>query len=232
VDQPGSAARLGDETWEEVAQRPGRILAIALGSLEQHGPQLPLDTDSRIAIYLVDRMAAQRSDVVVGPLIPLGASGEHQGFPGTLSVGTQALAGLLGELVRSARTSFRGMVVVSGHGGNHDALSLASKQAELEGDDLLCFSPHLVDGDAHAGRTETSMLLALDPDRVRIERAAPGALAPLAEIIGELRRAGVGAVSENGVLGDPTGASAQEGRALLEEIFEQLVLAVAERFDA
>jgi creatinine amidohydrolase/Fe(II)-dependent formamide hydrolase-like protein len=81
--------------------------------------------------------------------------------------------------------------------------------------------------DLHAGHQETSLLLALAPDTVHLDRAAPGAAGSLAELLPRLREGGVGAVSPNGVLGDPRSASANEGRALLARLVDDLVATVA-----
>jgi mycofactocin precursor peptide peptidase len=220
---------LGGSTWPEVADRGHALLAVPLGSLEQHGPHLPLDTDTRIAVALADALAEARPDVVVAPAVAFGASGEHAGFPGTLSIGTPALTTVLVELGRSA-DGFSGVVLVNGHGGNRDAVRAAAATLSGEGRRVLAWAPSVPDGDAHAGRTETSILLALDPAAVRLDRAEPGATAPLPELIGELRRGGVSAVAPNGVLGDPTGASAAEGVALLDRLSAALVAAVDDRF--
>jgi creatinine amidohydrolase len=83
-------------------------------------------------------------------------------------------------------------------------------------------------GDAHAGRTETSLQLALAPGLVRLDRAAPGNTRPIAELMPALRASSVRAVSPNGVLGDPAGASAAEGAALLRELLDDLLRAVAD----
>jgi mycofactocin precursor peptide peptidase len=220
---------LGGSTWPEVADRGTALLAVPLGSLEQHGPHLPLDTDTRIAVALAAALADARPDVVVAPPVAYGASGEHAGFPGTLSIGTAALTAILVELGRSA-DAFSGVVFVNGHGGNLDAVRAAASTLGGEGRRVLAWAPSVPGGDAHAGRTETSILLALDPSCVRLERAAPGATAPLPELIGELRRGGVAAVAPNGVLGDPTGASAAEGAALLQQMAIALRGAVDTRF--
>jgi mycofactocin system creatininase family protein len=220
---------LGGSTWSEVAARGRALLAVPLGTVEQHGPHLPLDTDTRIAVALADRLAAARTDVTVGPALAYGASGEHAGFPGTLSIGTAALTEVLVELGRSA-DSFAGIVLVNGHGGNLDAVRAAIARLTTEGRRAMAWSPSVPDGDAHAGRTETSLLLALDPGCVRLDRAAAGATTPLPELIGELRRGGVAAVAPNGVLGDPTGASADEGTALFGHLTSDLVAAVDRAF--
>jgi mycofactocin precursor peptide peptidase len=205
------------------------MVAIPLGSCEQHGPHLPLDTDTRVALALADGLAAARPDVVVAPPVAYGASGEHAGFDGTLSIGLDALATVLVELVRSA-DAFAGVVLVNGHGGNHDAVQRAVATAAHEGRAVLAWAPTPAalgrTGDAHAGRTETSLLLALAPSVVRLDDAEPGATAPLAELLPTLRAGGVRAVAPNGVLGDPTGASAAEGVDVLRSLTEDLVAAV------
>lgn len=217
-------ARLADETWTHVAARP-RLLAVPLGSTEQHGPHLPLGTDTLVACALADRLAAARPDVVVAPALPYGSSGEHAGFPGTLSIGQEALTSVIVELVRSA-DGFRGVVLISGHGGNAEPLSRAAATLASEGRRVLPWSPSVAGGDAHAGRTETSLLLALAPALVRAPAIEPGDTRPLEELLPELRAGGVAAVSANGVLGDPSGADAGEGERLLDALAADLVRAV------
>ncbi len=220
---------LGGRTWPEVAGAGTRVLAVPLGSLEQHGPHLPLDTDSRIALALTEGLAAARPDVWVAPVVAYGSSGEHAGFPGTVSIGTDALTAVLVELGRSA-DGFAGVVFVNGHGGNLDAMRSATTALRAERRSVLAWSPSVPGGDAHAGRTETSILLAVDPSGVRLDRAEPGAGAPLRELIEPMRRGGVASVAPNGVLGDPTGATAAEGRQLVDALVADLVTAVAESF--
>ena len=193
-------------------------MIVPLGSLEQHGPHLPLDTDTRIAVAVARAAAAGRTGVAVAPPVSFGASGEHAAFPGTLSIGTDALTELLVELGRDATRHWGALLFVNGHGGNRDAVSAALDRLAGEGRRCAAFSISPNGGDAHAGLTETSMLLHLDPAVVQYEDAEPGERAPLAELIGRLRRDGVRAVSPNGVLGDPRGATAEEGRRLLDEM--------------
>jgi mycofactocin precursor peptide peptidase len=220
---------LGDSTWPEVAELGPAVLAVPLGSVEQHGPHLPLDTDTRVAVALVAALASARPDVVVAPPVTYGASGEHAGFVGTLSIGTEALTTVLVELGRSA-DAFAGVVFVNGHGGNLEAVRRATARLGDEGRRVLAWAPAVPGGDAHAGRTETSILLALHPGAVHLDRAEPGATEPLAEMIGALRTGGVAAVAPNGVLGDPTGASAEEGAAVFEALTHDLLAAVDRAF--
>ncbi|MFF2391884.1 mycofactocin biosynthesis peptidyl-dipeptidase MftE [Nocardia sp. NPDC058114] len=192
----------------------GVILVIPLGATEQHGPHLPLSTDSDIASAVSRRAAAERTDLLIAPAVAYGASGEHAGFAGTLSIGQAALELLVVELCRSATDTFSRIVLVNGHGGNVEALRRAVALLRSESRDVRLFSPGY-GGDPHAGRTETSIQLALRPDRVRTELAEPGDRRPLAELLPLLRAGGVRAASPNGILGDPTGSSAEEGAGLL-----------------
>jgi mycofactocin precursor peptide peptidase len=222
---------LEDATWPEIEAAGGQhLLAIPIGSLEQHGPHLPLNTDTRIAVALAARLRAARPDVVVAPPVPYGASGEHAGFPGTLLVNHQVLSALLVELVRSARGAFAGVILISAHGGNSESLSVVAAQCAAEGDAVVIWRAHTPGGDAHAGRTETSLMLAIDDGVVRADLAQAGCTETLETLMPRLRAEGVRPISSNGVLGDPTGASAAEGRALFEAMTADLVAAVSARW--
>ncbi len=215
---------LASSSWVDLeATSAAQVLLVPVGSVEQHGPHLPLDTDTRIAGALTRRAAARLGDqVAVAPAVAYGASGEHADFVGTLSIGTGALARVLIEIGRSA-DAFAGMLFVNGHGGNADALVEATGVLRSEGRRVDAWSWSVPGGDAHAGRTETSLLLAIAPEVVRVELAAAGRVEPVAELLDDLRRSGVRAVSPNGVLGDPTGASADEGHRLLGDFVDDLV---------
>ena len=215
---------LGDVTWPQVAARPPSVLVVPLGSTEQHGPHLPMSTDTDIAEALALGIASRRPDVVVAPALAYGASGEHTGFPGTLSIGHDALELVLVELVRSATGTFPHVLLLNGHGGNAATLSTVCARLRDEGRDVLVWSPPWR-GDAHAGRTETSVQLAVDPSRVGSERPA-GASESLADLMPTLRRGGLRAVTDNGILGNPAGASAEEGEELLREALDDLEAAV------
>ena len=166
---------------------------------------------------------------MVAPSIGIAASGEHAGFPGTLSIGNEALTRMLIELGRSADWS-TGIVFVNGHGGNTRAVSLATSALQTESRNVAMWAPR-VDGDAHAGLVETSMMLAIAPHLVDMSRAEVGNVAPLKEIIGEIRAMGVQGVSPNGVLGDPRGASREAGERLLADLVEDLRSFIAGRLD-
>jgi mycofactocin system creatininase family protein len=208
-------SRLAALTSADVASVAARrtMLVVPLGATEQHGPHLPLGTDTVIATALAGRLG---SDSIVAPPLPYGSSGEHQGFPGTVSIGQAAVESILVELVRSATETFDRVLLLSAHGGNAEPVARAVRRLREEGRDVRAWSPASVwGGDAHAGQIETSLMLALRPETVAIDRAESGNTAPLGAIIGAMREGGVRSVSENGVLGDPTGASAAAGVELL-----------------
>jgi mycofactocin precursor peptide peptidase len=207
---------LGSAAWTELAQRP--LVLVPVGSTEQHGPHLPLQTDTLIATA-VAREAAVRLGGYVAPAVSIGASGEHQGFPGVVSIGTETLHLVLVELVRSLSTWSGRIVLVNGHGGNVPALARAVDQLVAEGHDV-CWLPCAAGGDAHAGRTETALLLHLAPLLVRLELAEAGNTRPFRELLPELVAHGVRRLSPNGVLGDPAGATAAEGAELFETMVE------------
>jgi len=230
---------LSGARWPEVEAGPRSLLVVPVGSLEQHGAHLPLDTDTRIAVAVAARACVGRAGIGLAPPIAIGASGEHAEFPGTLSIGSVALSTLLVELGRHAALHWPAMLLVNGHGGNaaairdavkllaaegrkchvwHAALRPAQLAAEPLATELLTTQPPaaaVLVPDAHAGRVETSVMLALAPGDVRLEAAASGDTRPLHEIMPDLTARGVRHVSPNGVLGDPAGASAAEGECLL-----------------
>ncbi len=216
---------LGAITWTELADRRaggGPFVVVPVGSCEQHGPHLPLHTDTLIAEALAADLAARRDDCVVAPPLTITASGEHQGFAGTLSIGTEVTAGVVIELARSA-TWAAGVVFVNGHGGNITAMQRAAEVFEVERRPVLIWWPTVPDGDPHAGHVETSLVLHLARDEVRLDQAVAGPVPSVDELV----RHGVRPLSASGVLGDPTGASAEAGATVFGHLADQLADAVA-----
>jgi mycofactocin system creatininase family protein len=214
-----SLSDLGNSTSRQLQTTPTALI-IPVGSTEQHGPHLPLDTDTRIATAVAGAVADQLADRdelnwMVAPAIGYGASGEHEGFSGTVSIGTSALRLLLVEFGRSAAHWASRLVFVNGHGGNVEALAAAAALLRYEGRDVGWCSCIVENADAHAGHTETSVLLHISPNSVWLDERVPGNSAPLASLMPQLRRGGIAAVSDVGVLGDPTTATADDGERIL-----------------
>ena len=222
--------RLSEATWPDLDGR-SPLVVVPLGSVEQHGRHLPLATDTVVAQAVAEAVVPQLGGAVLAPALAYGASGEHEDFPGTISIGTEALTALLVEYGRSVGRWAGRLLVVNGHGGNLDALRTAVPRLRAEGRDVAWFPCGVPGGDAHAGRTETSLMLHVEPGGVRAALAEAGETAPIGELLPRLRAEGVRAVSPIGVLGDPAGASPAEGAELVTGLVDRLLAAV-EAWDA
>jgi mycofactocin system creatininase family protein len=209
---------MGSATSAEIADsRP--ILLLPLGAWEQHGPHLPLDTDTIIITHVIADVLRHEDlrtfNVMSAPALSITASDEHHGFPGTLSTGTQALKDSVVAICRSASWA-RGVCIVNGHGGNADALAAITSALAYEKITHSIWSlPSYIGGDMHAGHTETSLLLHIASHEVRSNVIARGT-AHDADLVNAMRQGGVQAVSENGIIGDASTANASHGKAVLD----------------
>ena len=201
------------------------VVVIPVGSFEQHGPHLPSDTDTRIANHLARELVRSLPDMMLGPAITVSSSGEHNGFANTLSIGNDAVTQIVVEMIRSADWS-DGVVLVNGHGGNLQAITKAMEVTAYEKRRAMSWWPQVPGGDAHAGHTETSIMLAIAPDQVDLARAEIGNTQPMSSILPQIIAGGIAAVSPNGVLGDPSGSSVEAGNEILKMLLNDLVAAV------
>ena len=206
-------------TWPEVPRNA--CVVIPVGSCEQHGPHLPLDTDTQIAVHLCTTAAHGINSVVIAPPLSITASGEHAGFPGTMSIGTEALTTVIVELVRSCDWAM-GVILVHGHGGNLAAVQRATTLLHSEQRNIASWWPRIQGADAHAGNTETSLMLAINPQSVRLEKLDIGNVQPMSELRHDLQTQGVKAVSENGILGNASTATAKHGEEILTALTNDL----------
>jgi creatinine amidohydrolase len=250
VDEDDSVL-VTDHTWRDVdtAIADGvDTVVVPLGATEQHGPHLPVDTDTRLGTAIAVRVARRLGDALVAPAVPLGPSAEHLSFPGTISIGADTARHLVRDVVASLdRHGFERVVLLPGHGGWFPVLAaLYPTLARETACDLVAISELQwymelletglveagVDVDepvVHAGASETAMLLALDPGRVDEDRPAghTGHVSAAA-----LFANGVEAYDENGVLGDPRPATAAVGEALLEHVTTAYAEYIREEFAA
>lgn len=231
----GRSIRLAAARWPELPTRP--LVLVPVGSTEQHGPHLPVSTDTVIVAAVATAAADSVGDapgapVVVAPAINYGASGEHQSFPGTVSVGHEALNATLFEVMRSLSTWAGRVVFVNGHGGNLATMRAAVPQLRAEGHNVA-WAPCIVSdaaarglpvSDAHAGRWETSLMLHLRREAVLLPLPPAGDTRPIGKLVATLTKVGVKAISPSGILGDPTGASGIEGARLLAAMVDELAL--------
>ena len=230
-------------TWTELEEtiRTGRVskAILPIGSFEQHGPHLPLSTDTIIAEHLASKISKNCKATFLLPSINLGCSSEHLGFAGTISLTPRTMRNLIIDVSRSLiRSGLKRLFIINGHGGNKatiDATLVEIKQivpeiriysftildiAKQKFDEIRKSKRGLV---GHADEIETSMMLAIAPERVNMDRAVrekPSIPEPLS-----FEPNGIATISfawnardltESGVIGDPTLATAETGRALLD----------------
>jgi creatinine amidohydrolase/Fe(II)-dependent formamide hydrolase-like protein len=224
------------------------VALLPVGAVEQHGPHLPLDTDAFDAAFLSRRVAESCSDPkpLVLPLVPYGVSFHHEDFPGTISVGNEALSKMVYDIgVSCARNGITKLVIVNGHGGNTPTLQFAAQMinrdafiftcvdnGETSDVDLaeLCETPN----DVHAGEIETSTSLATRPSLVQMNKAQRFVPEFSSRYLNFTARRSVewyartAAISSSGVLGDPTQASREKGEKMWKVTIQNLVELVEE----
>ena len=208
-----------------------KILLLPIGAWEQHGPHLPFDTDTIIVDSVVARALrdtqVDADSFAIAPTIAISASDEHVGFPGTLSMGTEALVQSVVAICRSASWSL-GVCIVNGHGGNVDALARISSALTYEKIRHSIWSLPSYDGsDMHAGHTETSVMLHVAPGTVQTDRIERGTIGDASALVAQMRATGVAGVSANGVLGDPTTATSEHGIAVMNLYSASLIAHLA-----
>ncbi|MGE5235132.1 MAG: creatininase family protein [Acidobacteriota bacterium] len=244
--------RMVEMTWQDIRAAIDQgftTVVVGVGSTEQHGPHLPTMTDTRIGDDLAHRVARKLGNALQARTIPFGVSEHHLVFGGTVSLSRETLRAILRDYVSSlARCGFRRIVFLPSHGGNFATVQEVIEEARTTQPDvvvtgyanLLGFSAVCERASArfgvsagasggHAGENETAMMLALEPDLVQRERFAAGYVGPLGEEqIRIVLEQGMTALTGNGVLGDPAGATAERGEVYLELLADFLASQVAE----
>jgi creatinine amidohydrolase len=242
------AVELDELTWPEVRaelERGRDTVVIALGATEQHGPHLPLATDALLGDELAWRVG-ERLGAFVAPTLRVGCSSHHLAFAGTLSLREETFAAVLEDMLRSlARGGFGRAVLLPSHGGNFgplgnalapigdnvdgmrvSALTDVSALLEIAKIGESEFGVPLSAGGLHAGEWETSLLLACRPRLVHQDRAVAGFTGDPREAMASLFEAGVDSIAPNGVIGDPTHASAEHGERYWEAAVDLVVEAL------
>ena len=235
-DSMSTMTELAQLTWAEAKEaiEASPVSLLPVGSIEQHGPHLPLATDLLIAQHLAAR-AAEKSRRLLLPPLPVGISHEHSQFWGTLTLSADGLADLALAIVRSAAAhGLKRFVFVNGHGANCVALDDAARQLRGENLPTYVFNWWQAVGPAlrslslspvdHAGPVETSILLAINPSLVRTNRLSDAARAGEWGRSVESVQVLFDAVSftPEGNVGDPRSATAEKGTILLRDAIAAL----------
>lgn len=243
--------RYEELTWPEIREAIARqpVVLLPFGTVEDHGPHLPINTDNVIVEAICLEVARRApEDVLAMPVVAYGLDEHHMDFPGTVSVDVHTLIAYVGDVAVSvARHGFTHVLIVNGHGSNAPIADLAARRVVLE-TGIICgamspnaaIDPTLAEpvfsemrqsapgGVAHAGEYETAMMLHLRPDLVQMDQAVwESGQIKLEHFNWDHPEPSVLAwqdwwsrMSESGVCGDPTVATAEFGRALFETTVE------------
>jgi creatinine amidohydrolase len=236
-----SESSLSSRTSSEVAAAEARLVVVPVGATEQHGPHLPLNTDSLLVTAVAEAVVARTPGTLVGPVLALGCSSHHLAFQGTVSLRVATLVATVVDVCRSLAAAGRTVVLANGHGGNRAPLGVAL--TELSGDGIRAYSftywelledvvTEALGADAagacgHACAVETSLMQHLYPDAVR-ESLVPTDATPATwpdphmfstdavQVVRPFEE-----LSANGVVGRPSLASPELGRRLFEAAVER-----------
>lgn len=245
----------GHLTWEQVRDADkDRVVILNVSATEDHGPHMPLDTDTVLGMAVAEGVAAAAPDeVFVMPPVPYGFNEHHKDFPGVVWIQPETLIAFVTDITKSlAHHGFRRILLLNSHGSNHPVLDLAARKTVIE-TGIICVSASYwnlisarinalrkseIGGIAHAGEFEAAMYLHLHPERVDLSRAAKQVVHNPASKFFNLDLAAGGSaamlmrwwseVSVDGTMGDPTVADADTGRRFLQAAIEETTALVRE----
>ena len=240
---------LEEMTWPEVKaalERADTVL-VPIGSIEQHGPHLPLATDA-IAPFELAKRVAEKIGALVAPVIRPGISAHHMPFPGTITLSTTTFIGLIQDYCRClAKHGFKRIVLLNGHGGNSScmAVAVAELHQELPEIEILAFDWWIfiprelgrtmgMEEGIHANKMETSWMLALTPHLVNMDQAVaelphyPEGMTPDKFGLFMATVKTISDISKSGVVGDATQASKELGEECLSKAVENMARALGE----
>jgi creatinine amidohydrolase/Fe(II)-dependent formamide hydrolase-like protein len=235
----------GNLTWPEAEKYLENmdVAILPVGAIEQHGPHLPLDTDSFDANYLANQVAAACSDPkpLVLPLISYGVSYHHDGFKGTISITNETLSKIVYEIgISLAQNGINKIVIINGHGGNSPSLNFAAQMINRDAKIFVCVDSgetsdvdiyKIVEtpNDVHAGEFETSTSMAIRPHLVKASLAEKSIPEFSSRYLNFTSKRGISwyaytkKISDSGIMGDPSKATADKGRRMWQIMIAHLV---------
>jgi creatinine amidohydrolase len=241
-------------SWTDIQAMPNKenvVLIQPVGAIEQHGPHLPLIVDAAIGVAVLGK-ALEKLDAIVPayalPALYYGKSNEHWHFPGTITLSAETLLATLMEVAESIyRAGFRKLILMNSHGGQPQVMEIAARDLHIKYSDFLVFPlftwrvPHIT-GELlspqekklgiHAGDAETSIMLSILPEQVKMEKAVAEyppeqPQGSLLSIEGKLSFAwATRDLSKSGVVGNPTVATKEKGDRILESVSDGWVRAI------
>lgn len=247
--------KMEDMNWPDIQNAIDEgftTVVVGVGSIEQHGPHLPTKTDTMIGDMFALRFALEWGKALQARTIPVGCSEHHLAFPGTISIKASSLKAIIADYTESlAKHGFKTIIYLPSHGGNFAAVKEAIQEQQAKFPELKIvgytdlmglmgclfevsaeFGITQDEAGAHAGENETSLILAFADQLVREDRFGPGYLGPLGEKeVKKIIQDGMPALSEIGVLGDPTKASAEKGAVYLEKTVEFLIKEIKKQLE-
>jgi creatinine amidohydrolase len=243
VNQRGALFSLTTDQAGELLKRTQTVL-VPFGAVEQHGPGIPLGTDIIVAEVLAKRIA-EKIDVLVVPVLPVGVSYFHMGFPGTITVKTETYAKFVEEMTLSIiQNGARYIVYINGHMGNKSGLELAAINVQAASEArVVIVNPCMVadtlfEGEidsGHAGRVEADFVLAYDPALIDMEKASskPGWESKVKTWRGKPKIDIYKIVKEfslDQTFSNAKGASREEAKVVVDRITDEIILQMGEIF--
>ncbi|NHC33398.1 creatininase family protein [Scytonema millei] len=243
-------------SWTDIQKMPDKenvVIIQPVGAIEQHGPHLPLIVDAAIGTAVLGKALFQLSDRIPAYALPplyYGKSNEHWHFPGTITLSVSTLLATLIEVAESIyRAGFRKFVLMNSHGGQPQIMEIAARDLHVKYADFLVFPlftwrvPHIAgellsdrekEFGIHAGDAETSVMLSILPEQVKMEAAVkeyPHGLPEnsLLSMEGKLPFAwATRDLTQTGILGDPTIATKEKGDRILASVADGWVQVIAD----
>lgn len=237
---------------QKALDRGFSTVVFAVGSNEQHGPHLPTSTDTLEGDALANKVTLKLGRSLQAPSINVGCSDAHMVFPGAISLRPETLKSLIHDYcVSLAKQGFKNIVILPSHGGNFNAVREVTDELSqgLEGTKVVSYtdleglleffsefsSRHGIsagESGAHAGESETSMVLAIRKDLVDMKRAEKGFVGVVDDkMMGLMYSQGIKAITKNGVLGDSRKGEVGKGKEYLELWAEKMVDFVRKQVD-
>lgn len=244
--------RIDEMTWieiKEALEAGKKTVIVPIGSIEQHGPHLPEGTDTFAGDIIAEKIALKMGNALVAPTIRPGCSQHHMEFPGTITLAPETLMQVIREVCYSlVHHGFENIVLLPTHGGNFAPTATVAPEIAREMKDVNVialtdlkelivkmnevmaeYGVSFEDAGAHAGASETSLMLAYKEELVRSDLAKKGYTGKYTSA--QLFRKGLRAFSEIGVLGDPTKASKEAGLKMIDILAEYYAKKIKEEIE-